>query len=404
MEPEREPERASIAEHRRADGRRGDRVWVHLAWEGVLLVAVVVAALAVRSEDASVFRGLGLRDLSVMLAAGVLLGTAFAVSLRAAVPNLAVGAAAVTAGTLTGWLVGQRGYELRTATLVTLGAAVALGLALAAVVVGLRAPAWAAGLAAALGLYAAALSLGAGRTLPIPGAPDLRRWAWPLLAAAVVVSVGAGLLGMRREVRHAVGRYRPTGDPAAGRGGGAGLVATTALVASTVLAAGAGLVLAFRAGAAVPDDGLTLLAQAAGAALLGGTSAHGRRGGIFGTVLAAAFLYLAAVWLGLVEAEPWTRQALLGGAILVGLLVSRVVEAAGESADDVREPDEDRDERDPYATEAWSPYSTSTYSTAGYAPGTAAPGDQGTYRTDEPWWPGQAPPGSGPPFRSGSDS
>jgi len=404
MEPEREPERASIAEHRRADGRRGDRVWVHLLWEGVLLVAVVVAALAVRSEDASVFRGLGLRDLSVMLAAGVLLGTAFAVSLRAAVPNLAVGAAAVTAGTLTGWLVGQRGYELRTATLVTLGAAVALGLALAAVVVGLRAPAWAAGLAAALGLYAAALSLGAGRTLPIPGAPDLRRWAWPLLAAAVVVSVGAGLLGMRREVRHAVGRYRPTGDPAAGRGGGAGLVATTALVASTVLAAGAGLVLAFRAGAAVPDDGLTLLAQAAGAALLGGTSAHGRRGGIFGTVLAAAFLYLAAVWLGLVEAEPWTRQALLGGAILVGLLVSRVVEAAGESADDVREPDEDRDERDPYATEAWSPYSTSTYSTAGYAPGTAAPGDQGSYRTDEPWWPGQAPPGSGPPFRSGSDS
>src|SRR5215207_4206956 len=213
MEPEREPERASTAEHRRADGRPGDRVWVHLIWEGVLLGAVVVAALAVQSEDASVF-GDGLLDLSVMLAAGVLLGTAFAVSLRAAVPNLAVGAAAITAGTLTGWLVGQRGYELRTATLVTLGAAVALGLALAVVVVGLRAPAWAAGLAAALGLYAAVLSLGAGRTLSIPGAPDLRRWAWPLLAAAVVVSVGAGLLGTRREVRHAIGRYRPTGDPA----------------------------------------------------------------------------------------------------------------------------------------------------------------------------------------------
>ena len=403
MEPEREPERASTAEHRRADGRPGDRVWVHLLWEGVLLGAVVVAALAVRSEDASVL-GDGLRDLSVMLAAGVLLGTAFAVSLRAAVPNLAVGAAAITAGTLTGWLVGQHGYELRTATLVTVGAAVALGLALAVVVVGLRAPAWAAGLAAALGLYAAVLSLGAGRTVSIPGAPDLRRWAWPLLAAAVVVSVGAGLLGMRREVRHAIGRYRPTGDPAVGRGGGAGLVATTALVASTVLAAGAGLVLAFRAGAAVPDDGLTLLAQAAGAALLGGTSAHGRRGGIFGTVLAAAFLHLAAVWLGLVEAEPWTRQALLGGAILVGLLVSRVVEAAGGPADDRPEPGEDREEHDPYATETWSPYSTSTYSTAGYAPGAAPPEDHGTYRTDEPWWPGQAPPGSGPPFRSGSDS
>jgi ribose/xylose/arabinose/galactoside ABC-type transport system permease subunit len=376
---------------------------VHLVWEALLLAAVAVAALAVRSENADVFRGNGLRDLVVTLSVGVLLGTAFALSLRAAVPNLAVGAAAVTAGALTGWLVRERGYELGIAALVTLGAAVALGLALAVVVVGFRAPAWAASLGAALGLYAAVLSLGAGRSLLVPSAPDLRRWAWPLLAGVLLVSVGGGLLGLRRGIRDAVGRYRATGDPAAARGGGAGFVAAAALVGSTVLAATAGLLLAFRSGAVVPDDGVTLLAQAAAAALLGGTSAHGRRGGIFGTALAAAFLQLAAVWLGLVEAEPWTRPALLGGAIVVGLLVGRLVEAAGRPPEEPEEPDEV--EPDPYATEAWSPYRTSTYSTAGYTPGATAAGDPGTYRGgEEPWWPGQAaPPGGGSPFRSGSD-
>src|SRR5215212_7732405 len=195
MEPE--PERVPSTEHRWAvDDRPRDRVWVHIVWEVLLAAAVVGAVLAVRAEDAAALRGDGLRDLLVLLSAGILLGSAFALSLRAAVPNLAVGAAAVTAGTLTGWLVANHGYELRTAALVALGAAVALGLALAVLVTGFRAPAWAAGLAAALGLYAVLLSMSAGRPLLLAGAPDLRRWAWPLAGAAVALSVAGGLLGL----------------------------------------------------------------------------------------------------------------------------------------------------------------------------------------------------------------
>src|ERR671913_2115967 len=152
MEPE--PERQAGAEYAGpADDRPRDRVWVHVVWEILLAAAVVGAALAVRAEDPAALTGTGLRDLLVLLAAGVLLGSAFALSLRAAVPNLAVGAVAVTAGTLTGWLVVEHEYDWAVAALVTLGAAVALGLALAIVVVGLRTPAWAVGLGAALGLY-----------------------------------------------------------------------------------------------------------------------------------------------------------------------------------------------------------------------------------------------------------
>jgi len=392
MEPE--PERDPLAEHRRAgDDRPRDRVWVHIAWEVLLAAAVVGAVFAVRAEDAAALRGDGLRDLLVLLAAGILLGSAFALSLRAAVPNLAVGAAAVTAGVLAGWLAADRGYELRTAALVALGAAVALGLALAIVVVGFRAPAWAAGLSAAVCLYAVVLSLSAGRSLVLDDAPDLRRWAWPLAGGALLLSAAGGVLGLMPGVRAAVGRYRPTADPATSRGGGAGFAAAAALVGSTVLAAAAGLLLALRVRAAVPDDGLLLLAQAAAAALLGGTSAHGRRGGVLGTALAAAFLQLAALWLALVEAEQWTRPALLGGAIGVGLLVGRLVEAAGsrtppeQEADADQRPDGDPD--DPYATQAWEPYQTGSFTPASsYRPG------------GDPYWPGQAPADEPGPYRS----
>ena len=392
-----QPEPLEPAAHRRQLPR--DRMWVHALWELMLAAGVVGAVLAVRAEDAAALRGDSLRDLLVLLAAGVLLGSGFALSLRAAVPNLAVGAVAVAAGTLTGWLVVERGYELWVAVLVALGAAVALGIALAVVVVGFRTPAWAVGLGAALGLYAAVLSMGAGRSVLVEGGPDLRRWAWPLAAGAVALSVLGGALGLSPRLRAALGRYRPTGDAAVGRGRAAATTAAAALVGSTVLAAAAGLIIALRLRAVVPDDGLTLLAQAAGAALLGGTSAYGRRGGLFGTVLAAGLLQLTALWLGLVEAEPWTRPALLGAAILVGVLVGRLVEAAGSS----RPPPEPLDEDDGAGpeTEMWDPYSTGGFTperTGSFTPASA-------YRPDaEPSWPGQAPaPGADPGRDVGRD-
>lgn len=416
-----EPDRARTAEHRETDERgpavRRDRVWVHVMWELLLAAAVAVAVLAVRREDSGALAGDSVRDLLVLVAIGILLGTSFALSLRAAVPNLAVGAAAVAAGVLVGWLVSTRGYDLLVAALVTLGTAAALGIGLAVLVVGFRAPAWAAGLGAALGLYAAVLSLTGNRSLLVPDAPDLRRWAWPLVGGAALVSVLGGALGLLPGVRAAVGRYRPSGDPAAGRGAAAGFAAALALVGSCVLAAGAGLLLSLRAGAVVPDDGLRLLAQAAAAALLGGASAHGRRGGILGTILAAAFLQLAALWLGLVGAEPWTRPALLGGALVVGLLVGRVVEAAGRDPQEPTEPDDEPDgaepEPDPYSTESYLPYQTGPIAGSGHQPQHAGtpgyqpyrPYETGSFAApdawDEPRGGGARPePGGGSPYRT----
>ena len=386
------------AAHRRAVAR--DRLWPHVVWEIVLAAGVVAAVFAVRHEDARALTGSGLDDLLILVAAGILLGSAFALSLRAAVPNLAVGAVAVVAGVLTAWLQAEHGYQLRIAALITLGGAVALGLVMAFVAVGFRLPAWAVGLGAALGVWAAAQSLSAGRTLTLDGVPNLRDWAWPLAAGAAALSVLGGVLGLLPRARLTLGQYRPSADPATARGSRAGLTATAALIGSMVLAAGAGLILAMRVGTAAPDDGFTLLGVAAAAAFLGGTSAYGRRGGVFGTALAAGFLQLAALWLRLVGAEPWTRPALLGGAIVLGLLVGRVVEAAGT----VEPPplDEAQDDSGP-ETQLWDPYgtgsfarpSTDPYPTGGFTP--AASFREGA----EPYWPGQAPAPEDEPTTSG---
>jgi ribose/xylose/arabinose/galactoside ABC-type transport system permease subunit len=382
-----EPDGMEPAAHRRPVAR--DRLWPHVVWEIVLAAGVAAAVFAVRQEDPGALSGAGLDDLLVLVAAGILLGSAFALSLRAAVPNLAVGTAAVTAGVLTAWLQAEHGYQLRIAALIAVGGAVALGLVTALVAVGFRLPAWAVGLGAAFGLWAAVQWLSAGRRLALDGVPDLRDWAWPLVIGAAVLSVLGGVLGLLPRARLTLGQYRPTGDAAAARGSRAALTATGALVGSMLLAAGAGLVIAMRVRAAVPDDGFTLLGTAAAAAFLGGTSVYGRRGGVFGTVLAAGFLQLAALWLKLVDAQPWTRPALLGGAIVLGLLVGRVVEAAGS----VEPPPPDEAEDAGPETELWDPYGTGSFGRSGadpYPTGGFTPA--ASYRDGgEAYWPGQAP-------------
>lgn len=375
------------AAHRRPVAR--DRLWPHVVWEIVLAAGVVAAVFAVRHEDPGALSGAGRDNLLVLVSAGILLGSAFALSLRAAVPNLAVGAVAVVAGVLTAWLQAEHGYQLRIAALIALGGAVALGLVTAFVVVGFRLPGWAVGLGAALGLWAAAQSLSAGRTLTLDGVPNLRDWAWPLAIGAAALSIIGGVLGLLPRARLTLGQYRPSGDPAAARGSRAGLTATAALIGSMLLAAGAGLILAMRVRTAVPDDGFTLLGVAAAAAFLGGTSAYGRRGGVFGTVLAAGFLQLATLWLRLVDAGAWTRPALLGGAIVLGLLVGRVVEAAGST----EPPPDDADEDAGPETQLWDPYGTGSFARPGtdpYPTGGFTPA--ASYREGaEPYWPGQAP-------------
>ena len=166
-----------------------DRVGVHVLWEAVLLVALGATAALVAARSPSAFSGDPLRGQLVALSASVLLACAAAASLRVAAPNLAVGAVAVGAGALLGWLTVDRGLSLAAAAGVVAGAAVGAGLLLGLLVSGLRAPGWAVGLGAAALLGAGVTALPGARPLVLVDPPDLLRWAWPLFGGALLVGL-----------------------------------------------------------------------------------------------------------------------------------------------------------------------------------------------------------------------
>ena len=132
---------------------------------------------------------------------------------------------------------------------------------------------------------------------------------------------------------------------------------------------------------AQPSAGFEITAFALGAALLGGTSAYGRRGGIFGTVLAAALVTVGVAYAG--HTRPgWSPLVLAAVAIGLGLAVTRLVERFGRPAP--ASPDESEDD--------WAPrvHSATTSPTSnGWASTTTRPATQSTvgslWASDDSW-------------------
>ncbi|MFC8615698.1 ABC transporter permease [Micromonospora purpureochromogenes] len=357
-----------------AHGEPGrDRVGVHLVWETLLLVGLVGVVLLLRREDADALRGDGLRTLLVDVVALGLLALAAGLSLRTAAVNLAVGPVAVAAA-LHFAEQGDRGV---TAALTpALVAAAVGGLALALAVVVLHVPGWAASLAAAAGVivYIERRSGAVG----VQADYEPRRTAFYLFAGFAAVAVLGGIFGAIRAVRRVVGRFRPVVDPARRRGVLAALVTAVALVGSTVLATLAGVLLAANAaGPVVPVSGLDWTILAVGVAMLGGTSAYGRRGGIFGTLLAVGVVVVFLAWS---TAHGWTvsRWTVGGAALGVGLVVTRLVEACGRPRGTIGEPAEMTPAGDGMISSGWSlpqPSTVDNWPPALPAQSTATPPD-----------------------------
>jgi ribose/xylose/arabinose/galactoside ABC-type transport system permease subunit len=316
-----------------AEGEGGrDRVLVHGVWELLLLVALAGVAYLLYRQDGTAFGGEHLRALLLSASVLGLLAAACAVSLRAGVPNLAVGAVAVASGVY----LGQHGsHGLSQAVLLVVGLCAAIGTAHGLVIVVLHVPGW----AASIGVGLALLAWSARQAAVAPGYdPVPHAYYW--FASFCAVSLSFGLLGLVPVLRRTLGRFRPATDPARRRGVVAALVALGATVLSTILA-GVGGVLAISVSADrsfTPTAGLELTALALGAALLGGTSAYGRRGGIFGTILAVALLTVLAEYAEATH-RGWGAATLAAAAIGVGLVVTRLVErfgrsVSGDAADD----------------------------------------------------------------------
>ena len=126
-----------------------DRLGVHIGWEIVLLLAVAAIGYLLHHLDPAGLRRPALDDLLITGTAIGLLALGAGLTLRAGVPNLAIGPIALGAS-LHYAEQGDRG--LLDAALPALAVAAAGGLLIALLVIGLHVPGWVATLAAGTGV------------------------------------------------------------------------------------------------------------------------------------------------------------------------------------------------------------------------------------------------------------
>jgi ribose/xylose/arabinose/galactoside ABC-type transport system permease subunit len=306
----------------RDDGR--DRLGVHLGWEIVLLLAAAaVGYLLYRLDPASVRRpaldGLLIKGTVIGLLA---MGAGF--TLRAGVPNLAVGPIAVAAAMQ---YAEQGDKGLLQAAGPALVIAIAGGLVIGLFVTFLHVPGWVATLAAAMGVIVF-IQLRHG-PVNVQGDYDPANQAFYLFGGFALLAVFGGALGTVTGVRRAIGRMRPAGDPADRRGAAVALPVIGSLVLSSVFAVVAGVLLSAQSTQPIaPTTGLEWTGIAFGTALLAGTSAYGRRGGVFGTLLAVAAMTLFLEYSDRRNLDI-ALFAIAACAIGGGLVVTRLVETYG---------------------------------------------------------------------------
>lgn len=332
-------------------GERGrDRLGVHFTWELILLLAVGGLGYLLYRVDPGVASA-GTLDPLLVYATGLgLFALAAGVTLRAGAPNLAIGPVAVAAALH----FAENGDNGVVPVLVTaLIWAVLLGAGTALLVTGLQVPGWAGSLVAAC--VAVVFIQQRSGPVDLQGAYDPTGQAFVLFGGFVVLALLGGTLGTVKPIRRGVGRFRPVADPADRRGGVAALVTSGALILSMVFAVVGGVLLAAVGNGPVrPSVGLEWTAVAVGAALLGGTSVFGRRGGVFGTLLAVVGLTIFIRYAELRDLDI-ALYATGAVAVVVGLAVTRLVEtfgrprsASADGTDDVEEAEgEPVDEPDP---------------------------------------------------------
>lgn len=308
------------------DGGR-DRLGIHLGWEVLLLIVAGVFGFLLYRLDATSVQRPGLDKLLVSGAAIGLLALGAGLTLRAAVPNLALGPIAYAAAL---HYAEQGDQGLIRAAVPALIIAAAGGLVIGLFIAVLQVPGWVVTLAAGLGVVV----FNQLRVAPVAvqGQYDPTKQAFFLFGGFALLAVLGGAIGTVGPVRRWLGRMRPVADPAQRRGVAAAGPVLISLVVSSVFAVGAGILMSAQAAdPLLPGTGLEWTGIALGLALLAGTSAYGRRGGIFGTLFAVIGLTLFLDWSDRKELNIsiWAIAAAL---LAAGMLATRLVEAFGRPA------------------------------------------------------------------------
>lgn len=145
----------------------------------------------------------------------------------------------------------------------------------------------------------------------------------PVYVFAAVAMIGAFVLN-----RTVFGRrvYATGGNPEASWLAGVGTQRVIWLVYALngLLAGLAGLTLASRLGAGVPNSGLQYELDVIAAVVVGGTSLAGGRGTIVGTIWGTVFIGVLTNGLNLANVDPYVQKIALGVVILIAAIGDRV--------------------------------------------------------------------------------
>jgi ribose/xylose/arabinose/galactoside ABC-type transport system permease subunit len=352
-----------------------DRLGIHFGWEAMLLLAVAaVGYLLFRLDPGSIKRP-ALDALLINGTAIGLLALGAGLSLRAGVVNLAVGPIAVASAL---HFAENSDLGLPEAVLPAVGIAAIGGLLIAAMVLAFHVPGWAATLAGAMSVIVF-IELRTG-PVEVQGTFDPSNQAYVLFGGFALLAVLGGGLGTVAPLRRLVGRMRPVDDPALRTGGATALPVIGALVVSSALAVGAGVLMAANSTEPIrPNTGLQWTGLAIGLALVAGTSAYGRRGGVFGTLLAVSFM---ALFLDYADRRDFgiALYATAACTVAVGLVVTRLIETYGRP---VQQAGDGEDWQGAGNGENWQPDMPETWSPS-------VPAQAGTDRWLDDRW-GQSP-------------
>ena len=356
------------------------RVWPSLLWDVVLLIGGVIGFWLMLSYGSfgETFSSLGL-GLSGVIPV-LLLAMALSVSMRAGTVNLAVVHLASLAGLLYLYLLE---YGEVVALPLALGAALVGGLVIAAAVVLLRAPAWAASIVVVLAVLVVISSV----PRETPELEVTSAMAWGLVAATVAVSVIGGAIAMLRPVRRLLIRTSQSVEQTGQSTPSTVLTVFGSLALSGVFAGAAGIVSQMPYGVDLtPLNGSGLwpaLCITVAIVLVGGVSARGGRGGVVGIVCATILLTGVTAYLYSIEPPLIVMSAIPLVFLVIGLIVSRLLGGGrGEVVDaEPSEPPANRSE--PAAVAPQAPWDMPSQESVPVPSGTFSDADPEVQR----YWP-----------------
>ncbi|MEU6248287.1 hypothetical protein [Glycomyces sp. NPDC047010] len=335
-----------------------DRTVFQFVWEAILLLLTLNALFLVYQRQDEIFGGDATMDaLNGQFAALtplLLTAVGFGLTLRLGAVNLAVPAMPMLVLAVPSLFVGTNPLV---GLAYTAGAAAVVAIVFTVLTVVFRLPAWLAGLASLVllaGSFAGLLEL--AELLDATGQPGT--WSNPgslwLFLGAAALSIAGGLLGLVPAVRDRFSKVRGATDGTGDREAASVFALLGGTFLALLLAALGGFAAVVFSGAdgtgfaGVPgmfvlggDASLTLVPLVLIVVFLAGTSPWGRRGPVFGTVLAAVAVWsLDLVWGSLAEDQfqQWTG-AVYAGLLLLGLFVSFGLDRLGRPKEPVEDDD-----------------------------------------------------------------